>query len=131
MIPTPQAQDITEVADPADASASADESPPLLQIDTLDLALTVDGVGLPRFDRPLEVSVRQASLLNSPPWIRSLGKIGLDVTTQGWKFPTPPDQLASVAKPRLAELEPDRPTESPAAAPGKPSRTRLRPPQET
>jgi SNF2 family DNA or RNA helicase len=130
MIPT--SEETNTVVESATAEpSSSDESAPSLQIDPIDLTLAVEVRSLPRFDRPLEVSVRQASLLNSPPWIRSLGKLGLDVTTQGWKFPTPPDQIAAVAKPRLAELEPDRFSEQPPAPANKASRTRLRPPQET
>ena len=71
-----------------------DESSFSVQIDQIDLSLSVEVRGLPRFERPLEVSVRQAALLNHPPWVRSLGKIGMEVTTQGWRFPTPPDQVA-------------------------------------
>jgi SNF2 family DNA or RNA helicase len=40
----------------------------------------------------LEVGVRQAALLGSPPWVRSLGKTVMDVSTQGWRFPLSPDQ---------------------------------------
>jgi SNF2 family DNA or RNA helicase len=93
--------------------------------------LSVEVRSLPRFDRPLEVGVRQATLLNHLPWVRSLGKLGMDVTTQGWRFPTPPDPLA-IAKPRLAQLEPQpTPPVEQAAPPAKTSLTRLRPPRET
>src|SRR5262249_34429321 len=48
----------------------------------------------PRFEKRLEVSVRQAPLLNAPPWVRSPGRLAMEVTTQGWRFPTPPEQLS-------------------------------------
>ncbi len=73
----------------------------------LDFALAVRSH--PRFDRPLEVSVRQASLLGSAPWVRGLGKVALDVSTQGWRFPVPPDQPALPPRPKPAvELKPPR-----------------------
>jgi hypothetical protein len=72
-----------------------DESSLSIQLDQIDLSLSVEVHTHPRFERPLEVNVRQAALLNNPPWVRSLGKISLDVTTQGWRFPTPPDQLVA------------------------------------
>ena len=56
---------------------------------TLDLGLTVETESLPRFDRPLTVTCREARLLNDAPWVRVLGKLGMEVTTEGWKFPTP------------------------------------------
>ena len=133
-MPTPGATNTvveSATADPASEVSAPDEPVPPLQIDQIDLALSIEVRSLPRFDRPLDVSVRQATLLNSPPWVRSLGKLGMEVTTQGWKFPTPPDQIAAVAKPRLAQLEPDTLPQQPPASAGKLGRTRLRPPQET
>jgi SNF2 family DNA or RNA helicase len=82
------------------------ESLPLLQIDTVVLELAIEVRPLPRFDRPLQVSAREAPLLSSPPWSRSVGKLTLDVTSQGWKFPTPPE-LSPTAKPSTpAQAEP-------------------------
>jgi SNF2 family DNA or RNA helicase len=111
-----------------------EDSTPLLHVDQIDLSLAVEVHTLPRFERPLEVSVRQAALLNHPPWVRSLGKISMEVTTQGWRFPTPPDQ-AMVAKPRLhqpeGEPEPQSAPGLETAQPGKASRTKLKPPRET
>ena len=60
-----------------------------------------------RFDRPLEVGVRQAALLNSPPWVRSPGKLAMDVTTQGWRFPLPPDQTGQSIRPVAVKVAPD------------------------
>ena len=65
----------------------SEESLLSIQIDQIDLSLSVEVRTHPRFERPLEVSVRQASLLNNPPWVRSLGKIGMEVTTQGLALP--------------------------------------------
>lgn len=89
----------------------------------------------PRFEKPLEVTVRQAPLLANAPWIRPLGKLNLEITTHGWKFPSPPDQPVKekadpprpkrpVAPPRLLDLDQEPPPETPG-------RTRIRPPAET
>jgi SNF2 family DNA or RNA helicase len=109
-------------------------------VETLDL-LTVPDVAVvdltprvevrshPRFERPLEVSVRQAPLLTTAPWVRSAGKLTLEVSTQGWRFPTPADQpprptvprpTPPVARPALHQVFPE----------DQPERTRLRPAQE-
>ena len=45
----------------------------------------VDVLSAPRFDRPLEATVREARLLDGAPWIRSLGGLELRVTTEGWR----------------------------------------------
>ncbi len=77
----------------------ADPSPPTpaeaageIAVEAVPLVWPIEVRTHPRFERPLEVSARTASLLNSPPWIRSLGKLALDVTSKGWRFPLPPDQ---------------------------------------
>jgi SNF2 family DNA or RNA helicase len=122
-------------AEPPPPASLADETVLFPQVDEIALSLSVEVRSLPRFDRPLEVGVRQATLLNSSPWVRSLGKLGIEVSTQGWRFPTPPDQQ-TITRPRLArpeeELEPDSPppVEQPAP-PGKSVFTRIRPPRET
>ena len=69
-----------------------------LAVDSVDL-LSVprnEAIGLnfplevrthPRFERPLQASVRSAPLLTIPPWVRSLGKLPMEVSTQGWRLP--------------------------------------------
>lgn len=52
-------------------------------------------------DRPLEVGAREARLLTTPPWVRSLGKLTMEVSTEGWKFPAPPVEAAPADGPRL------------------------------
>ena len=49
---------------------------------------------LPRFERPLEVTVRESRLLSDPPWVRSLGRLDFTIATEGWKFPAPPVTIA-------------------------------------
>ena len=51
------------------------------------------GVGvlnLPQLDYSLDPTVRETRLLTDAPWVRSLGRLDLSVTTEGWKFPAPP-----------------------------------------
>jgi SNF2 family DNA or RNA helicase len=119
------------------------EDPVLLpHVDQIDLSLSVEVHALSRFERPLEVNVRQAVLLNHPPWVRSLGKLTLDVTTQGWRFPTPPDQTVVAGNGRAGDVNPPvtsngraggvNPPLTPTGGLTPPARrTKLRPPRET
>jgi SNF2 family DNA or RNA helicase len=77
---------------------------------------------LPVFERPLQPSVREVGLLGRPPWVRPLGKLAIEVTTHGWKFPVPgePPAKLRVFKPEEAQ---------PAPLPPRP-RTHLRPPSD-
>jgi SNF2 family DNA or RNA helicase len=43
-------------------------------------------------EQTVRIGVREARLLTEPPWVRSLGRLSMDVSTQGWRFPTPPDE---------------------------------------
>ncbi len=99
-----------------------------VRVEAVDVVLAADARSLPRFDRPLAVNVREARLLNENPWVRSLGKLALEVTTEGWRFPTP------------ADPPPSRPSAPRPAAPpaqslnGRPEPGplhRLRPPRDT
>ncbi len=69
----------------------AEESISVTEVTAVDLSLAVQAYPDTRFGRPLAATVRSAGLLTATPWVRSLGKLPLDVTTQGWRFPTPPD----------------------------------------
>jgi SNF2 family DNA or RNA helicase len=70
----------------------------------IDLLPTPDTLPLSRYEQPLGVGVKDARLLSQSPWVRSLGKLDLSVTTEGWKFPAPPREL-------------DRPPTKPAEKP--------------
>jgi SNF2 family DNA or RNA helicase len=89
-----------------------------LQDSVFDLALAIDTLTLPRFDRPLAPNVREARLLHDAPWVRTLGKLGFDINTEGWKFPAPP---VDGAPPPLPAPQP-RPHAKPGDA-GPPKRT--------
>jgi SNF2 family DNA or RNA helicase len=111
-----------------DAESFADVEP---LIASVDVQLPVEARTLPRFDRPLPVNSREARLLVDSPWVRSLGKLTLEVTTEGWRFPTPADAPpAQSIKPRQVRPE-QPPAEAPPEKSGPGSLHRLRPPRET
>ena len=62
-------------------------------ISEISLGLACETWRHPRLDRPLQPTIRSAGLLHQPPWIRSLGSLSIHVSSQGWRFPLPPDQL--------------------------------------
>src|SRR5215204_5419933 len=95
-----------------------------LSIETIDLlnetGTTLDEINitpvinirtLPAFDRPLSPSVRDIALLKTAPWVRTLGKLAMDVSTHGWRFPTPEDIVNAPipAKPETPKLDPAQP----------------------
>jgi SNF2 family DNA or RNA helicase len=99
-------------------------------VEALSLCPPVQVHGHPRFDRPLAVPVREAALLTKSPWVRPLGRLALDITTVGWRFPMPGE--AAPLRPRLFRPKPE--TEAPAPSVPEPPtaapRTRLRPPSD-
>lgn len=54
-----------------------------------DLSSSVDVRSDSRFERALEPGIRESRLLTDAPWVRSLGRLELSVSTEGWKFPAP------------------------------------------
>jgi SNF2 family DNA or RNA helicase len=102
----------------------------------IPLELPVEVKPHPRFAKPLEAGARSITLLHSAPWVRSLGKVVMEVSTQAWRFPAPGELLAP---PKLKVVSPDNEAESttspPEAGPAVPllvekPRTRLKPPTE-
>src|SRR5579872_3913414 len=90
-------------------------------VEAVDLSLPFQVETLPGLDRPMAVHVREVPLIAKAPWVRTLGKLALDVTTHGWRFPTPVE-----ATPALKIFEPSAKS---APAPSIPKqRTRLKPP---
>ncbi len=63
-----------------------------------DLTLSTEVKSLPSFDCPLQVGVREARLLSDAPWVRTLAKLDMEVKTEGWRFPTPRDELVTTSK---------------------------------
>jgi SNF2 family DNA or RNA helicase len=124
---------MTQPALPEAVALTAHSPEPLLEVCDIDLGFTLEVRPHPRFERPLQAGVREGRLLNDSPWVRSLGKLGLDVSTQGWRFPKPPDQPVVPPQPRLSRPQPER-ADRPEAGQGSPpdrQRTRLRPSADT
>lgn len=61
----------------------------LLQLDTVELAFPIAVRDLPQLSRPLSFQTREVALMTRTPWVRGLGKMTMDVSTHGWRFPTP------------------------------------------
>lgn len=91
------------------------------EVEAIDLGIPVEATSHSLFAQPLQVGVREAKLLINPPWVRSLGKMVLEVSTQGWRFPPPCEPMVA-PRPRLAP--------KPPAVEGK-KRTRIRPAKDT
>jgi SNF2 family DNA or RNA helicase len=86
----------------------------------------VDIISHPRLERPLHTNVREARLLADRPWVRTLGKLPLEVSTEGWRFPTPVEGAEPPKRPELPFRELLPPPPKPEAR-----ATRPRPPSDT
>ena len=89
--------------------------------DAIDLTLPVGIRSLAAFERPLAPSIRDIPMLKETPWLRTLGKLSVDVSTHGWRFPSP-DEAAEPPPAREVNSKPDRPTSQP--------KTRVKPPSD-
>ncbi|HEV3260133.1 MAG TPA: DEAD/DEAH box helicase [Gemmataceae bacterium] len=114
-------------------SLAGDKPPlPVPAVQTVDISLPLEVKPHPRFERPLQVQTREGRLLTELPWIRSLGKLSLEVTTEGWRFPAPPDSDTEILRhcdtatedQHILPLSPRRPV---VPSP----RHRVRPPADT
>src|SRR5450756_647176 len=118
------------VSDFADFSSDVVDLLRVPSTEALGLNFSLEVRSHPRFDRPLQTTARSAPLLSSAPWVRSLGKLTMNISTQGWRFPTPPDQLTTAvdaeAKRETLEAEPAE-----AEAPPRPRRTSVKPSSQT
>src|SRR5262245_17748734 len=96
---------------PADPTCDEESAlPAKLDVSAFSAILNTEIKPHPRFERPLESNARPISLLNSPPWIRPLGKLGMDLSTQSWRFPLPPDQpLQQPPRPTPVAAPPEQP----------------------
>ncbi len=118
------------------AVESVDLSPPIHPSEAIGLDFPLEVRSLPRFERPLQASVRSAPLLTNPPWVRSLGKLAMEVTTQCWRFPTPLDQAPAngqgvgAGSPRPGEGGETPPLHA-GRSPFESRRTRPKPPSQT
>src|SRR5256885_757914 len=74
--------------------------------------------------------VREARLLTTPPWVRTLGKLGLEISTEGGKFPAPMLEQGPARKVELFRPE-SEPQSSAGQLVAKKRATRLKPPADT
>jgi SNF2 family DNA or RNA helicase len=72
--------------------------------------------------------VREGRLLLEVPSTRGVGKLSLQVATQGWRFPAPPAEATKTRDFRVVELAESRP--SAATRPARGAATRIRPASE-
>jgi SNF2 family DNA or RNA helicase len=113
-------------------SDSESELPPP-ETESVELSLFVEVRPHPRFERPLEANARPVPLLNTAPWVRSAGKLAMEVTTQGWRFPLPPELQPPKPETAMARPAPRRQTTLalvPVNDAQRPAKTRLRPPSD-
>ena len=69
----------------------------MIRVDSVELELVADVADAPLWSKQPSVAVRPVRLLTDVPWVRPLGKLSLEVTTQGWKFPQPSDDSVPAA----------------------------------
>src|SRR5207244_11315535 len=69
------------------------------QVDSIDLLSPPTTFELGSSIHSLTTDSREVQVAMNPPWVRSLGKLGLEVSTQGWRFPAPIDADAVPAPP--------------------------------
>ena len=80
---------------------------------------------------PSAVGVREGRLLTQAPWVRSLGRLDLTVSTEGWKFPAPPPEFDRPPPPKRPEPEAPAPALPDEQAAAKQERVRVRPTADT
>jgi SNF2 family DNA or RNA helicase len=95
------------------------------EVSTINLDVCAEARALSQFDRKLEPGVREARLLTTAPGLKSLGKLPLEVSTFGWRFPAPLVPSTETPGPRL--FQPDRQLDRLPPPPTTKRRTRLRP----
>ena len=113
---------------------TADEPDCRPDVTRLETGLPIEVRSLAKFDKGFRLSVREARLLQDPPWIRSLGKLNLEVTTDGWRFPAIQDSAPpaeKLAQPKLPAV-PVLPAVFSPAVPAFPANggTKIRPTQD-
>jgi len=100
-------------------------------VELIDVTLPVAERTPPSCNRPLTVNVREGRLLTQSPWVRSLGKLGMEVSTEGWRFPVPvTEQMPADSRAQALRkaVEPKPAAEGSPFLPGSNRNTRLKPP---
>lgn len=92
------------------------------------------GLDNPEFSGPPpEPGIREARLLTDTPWVRSLGRLELTISTEGWKFPAPPTEFSRPRPPSAppAGRQPVKLPALPDRADATKARIRTKPTAET
>ncbi len=86
---------------------------------------------MPAFDRPLQPHARSIDVLQKAPAVRTLGRLSVDVRTQGWRFPAPGEFVPPPVFKHSHEAQVEEEGDAEAAPDsGGEKRTRLRPPSD-
>jgi SNF2 family DNA or RNA helicase len=92
----------------------------------VDLSLPFEVTSLYGPEAEWTVGIKEARLLTSTPWVRSLGPMRFTVKTEGWKFPVPRGEMTGPPpKP------PAPPSPPPANRPQRKAATRIQPTSDT
>jgi SNF2 family DNA or RNA helicase len=103
---------------------------PTADAQAIDLLRAPEVVAYPAFERPPRFTLREARLLNDAPWVRGLGKLTMEVATEGWRFPTPPEESPPDKEPRRHGDKEQTPSHDVLPLPSKGTFTRIRPPND-
>jgi SNF2 family DNA or RNA helicase len=97
----------------------------------VDVELTTQTTTSESLRKPISLQVREARLLADEPWVRSLGKLSMEVSTEGWRFPSPPELRSGTHRlPMPGALKPGPPIKNQTSEIKRPV-PRLRPAEET
>ncbi len=69
-----------------------------VHVTSVDLDIIVGSETISEWARSWSLQVREARLLTSAPWVRSLGRFQWEITTEGWRFPPSELGLSSVGE---------------------------------
>jgi SNF2 family DNA or RNA helicase len=75
---------------------------PQFGITAVDFDTAVENAVGSALSESISIQVREARLVTEAPWIRSLGKLAMDVSTEGWRFPVPAEMEIPVRLPTAA-----------------------------
>src|SRR5262249_46037809 len=101
------------------------------EVEGVEVGLAVQAKAVPAFERSLQPGSRDVPMLDKAPWIRSIGKWNLEITTQGWRFPAPGEFVPAPPKetpPEDGAPEPDPPSAEPS--PPVKGKTHIGPPND-
>lgn len=77
-----------------------------VDVSELPVALSITDFSPNKFAPLAKPNPRDVRLLSTTPWVRTVGKFDLTITTEGWKFPAPP---VDVVRPQVEEKAPATP----------------------